>query len=480
MSAAAFAKLLARPVVPTGVHVTGDLDLSRAGRNGITCHNCTFDGDVSAQGALVSGPVDLNGSTVGGAFDLSNATLKHGFSARGTTFERVVDLRHSSVAGPVDMSGATFLAPALFGASSGRANSFTGNVDFALATFQQIATFEGATFSGNLDFTLARFEGDAVFAGAGAAGVATFTRTTLSRTADFDRFMFNLGADFGAAEFGGPADFSLSMFSGPVVFDGARFASDVSFVGADFYRSKMRDGPDSFVSVHAAGGLDFALAEFDRTAVFTYANSTPVTSFTNATFGSHGLLEVSNSAFTGLQMSVGSVLRFVDDDGGRDRERLLSVLESSAKDSGNLGLANSAHYARQVLRSRHDRWYVHILDFVFYRLSAGYFVRPRNPIAVLAALAAFFAIARTFRDERAEAARAARRQTRRTGSAVFRLARRFSEELIQTIGAVAPRRAAGRGVPRNEVAAYRVLVACVLICFANSNPTLRQMLDAIR
>ncbi len=41
-------------------------------------------------------------------------------------------------------------------------------------------------------------------------------------------------------------------------------------------------------------------------------------------------------------------------------------------------------------------------------------------------------------------------------------------------------RAAERQSRQVEVWVYRILFACALIGFANSNPTLRQMLDAVR
>jgi hypothetical protein len=58
---------------------------------------------------------------------------------------------------------------------------------------------------------------------------------------------------------------------------------------------------------------------------------------------------------------------------------------------------------------------------------------------------------------------------------------RFLEGFLETLALIAPRRGdpGDRPARRVEVFIYRLLVVCALIGLANSNPTLRQMFDAI-
>jgi hypothetical protein len=124
-----------------------------------------------------------------------------------------------------------------------------------------------------------------------------------------------------------------------------------------------------------------------------------------------------------------------------------------------------------------------VLDFVFYRTSAGYLVRPSNPLLVLLVLAAVMALYR--------AARTATGEPGRPATVATRTAAGLPRSFIQTVSLIVPVRwMAGGGeaatsIDRSgtfiqiETFAYRVLFACVLIGLANSNPTLRQMLDSI-
>jgi len=139
-----------------------------------------------------------------------------------------------------------------------------------------------------------------------------------------------------------------------------------------------------------------------------------------------------------------------------------------------------------VLESRQDGWFEHALDFVFYRTLAGYFVRPFRPLAalfILAAIATAFHIGR--QGWRHPAPTEVEKQNRLDRQ--YRRARRmvppFGEAYLQTLTMVVP----GRGPSADERPArwieatvYRLLFVCALIGFANSNPTLRQMIDAVR
>src|SRR5262249_7549159 len=164
--------------------------------------------------------------------------------------------------------------------------------------------------------------------------------------------------------------------------------------------------------------------------------------------------------------------------GSAEEERLAGMIEASAKTRGDIALANDAEYKLRVLESQHESWPVHVLDFVFYRGIAGYFVRPFRPL--LAILAVAFAIAVLVRVHDKQAP-----DSRRRGVRALAWSGGLADELVARLSLILPqfgRRADARALTtaeRFEAFTYRILLVCALIGFANSNPTLRQMLDAL-
>jgi len=162
---------------------------------------------------------------------------------------------------------------------------------------------------------------------------------------------------------------------------------------------------------------------------------------------------------------------------------VLELIESSAKARDDLALANDAHYRLEVLRSQHYAWPLHVLDLVFYRSVAGYLVRPVHPLVTLLALVLVVS-----------AIRSSRRSRRVSGSSsvqtrTFSVRRRrsfrgalddYAHEVLDTVAFIAPGQGEAALGRRFESNVYRVLVVCALFGLANSNPTLRQMLDALR
>jgi hypothetical protein len=158
------------------------------------------------------------------------------------------------------------------------------------------------------------------------------------------------------------------------------------------------------------------------------------------------------------------------------------MVEASANVRNDLSVANDAHYDLASLRSDGYWWPWRMLDRAFYGGIAGYFVRPFRPMVVLLLLAAILAVVRTVR---AGSVSAQPRRSRRWQPSIARAGawlHRFTTELLDGLarigrGATADPPSLGR---RLETFTYRVLIVCALLGFANSNPTLRQMLDALR
>ena len=478
---------------------------------------------VSLRGATLRGDLDLRSVTrVRAPFRCLGCRLDGSLLADDVVFERTVNLSGSRIAGRVAAGGATFEAPLLFGGPSGRPASFGGRVDFRLATFEDLASFQQGIFDAPADFTLARFRDDAVFAQAELDGGATFDsavfagRTRFDRSvfgnpgirlnrdrgqcepggadegrASFERAEFRAAADFRAAsfqgdacfrgaDFDGRADFSQSEFTKQAIFDLVRFSQDATFRGAEFIgeKSELAGG---FDRVRAVGLLEFTAATFANQTFFTSIVA-PKLSITDAHFEAPKpplvVTDISSEDFT---MDVDAVDAVQDQ--GDVKERVLELIESSAKTRGDLGIANDAHYRLEVLRSQGYPWPLHALDLVFYRGVAGYLVRPVHPLVTLLALALVAAAIRSSWRSRTGSGSSSV-QTRRFSRPRRRSLRGtldgYVHEVLDTLAYIAPGHGEAAIGRRFESTVYRVLVVCALFGLANSNPTLRQMLDALR
>ena len=98
---------------------------------------------VSLRDATLRGDLDLRGvARVRGSFRCLGCRLEGSLLGEDVVFERTVNLSGSRIAGRIALGGATFEAPALFGGPSGAPASFSGRVDFKLATFEDLVSFQ--------------------------------------------------------------------------------------------------------------------------------------------------------------------------------------------------------------------------------------------------------------------------------------------------------------------------------------------------
>ena len=472
---------------------------------------------------VISEPLRITGH-----FDLQPlGVVKHAFVCRGcyftdfvapdVVFSAPVDLSGARIAGRVNLRAAEFQDTALFGAPWIHASEFHGVADFRLTRFEKFAGFEQVRFVRRAEFGLSRFEAGADFAGAQFGGQVGFTAATLIDTTTFEGARFARSATFLRTQFQGDTDFREGMFSRDVTFEDAAFSAgaDISqatftgsatfdrcrFVkGATFLGSRFSGtGPGysafsgSFDYVVADAPLSFADATFSKLALFTHVTA-PAISFRSVHIHGRGT-SMHNLSTSDITLSVDTVSTHIN---AEDQVALLALIEESAKAHNDLGLANQAHYQLQVDASRHYRFVRRIGDLVFYRWIAGYLVEPLNPLVVLVSLALIMAALRClYRQTRVDRAASARRHPRRAARHGWRFLSELPDEFLDTLstvgrGAPAPAAApaqakalvtsaTSRGtVRRLEVLAYRLLLVCVLLGLANSNPTLRQMFDALR
>ena len=472
-----------------GYRIRGDVDLpATVITHPVVCRNCTFDGSINAANARFGELVDLRGSQVNGPADLSSARFDN-----------------------------TFLAPA-FGATA----------ELPLTTFSGLAVFTDFT---SADFSLARFQSDTVFANGSATASMVFRRATFAGATDLSYFNFRGSAIFDGTTFRGPVDASYAHFIGKASFDQVRADDDMTFRVARFYPGKSA----SFSAMKCAGDLDFAFAYFLRDMAFNDLVVGGTLSLPSVT--GNGPLFFDQISARSFQMDVGTVTTAVVSD---NRRAVLSRIEASAKARGDVAVANDAHYANQVLKSDDYGPVRHFFDYVFYRTFAGYLVRPGNPLLALLLLAAVMTVWRAlYGSGRLAAAAAAlrrlpgtissllaeysprlgvhrlvaangpraageenphrsrprstesksgRRQARQVARAAPSRAQQVAREAhdllwsyFGTLALIVPgnARAEEKQARRLEVFVYRVLVACALVGLANSNPTLRDMIDAI-
>jgi Pentapeptide repeats (9 copies) len=432
---------------------------------------------------IVQGPLDFRSlRNVNHPFVCLDCVFNGPVSASDTTFERSFDVSGARFLGQVSMNRATFLGPAVFGLPPGNHPTvFLERSSFSLAQFASVASFEAAQFIGDTDFTLARFEKNAIFSSV-FSKQSTFTRASFAGVADFRSAQFGDEADFEEAEFTGLADFSLAVFVREAGFKRVRFEGRGSFFGSQFRYVAKNDFSALFNRATSVGVLDFSSAQFLGKTTFR-GISGHIVLFARTTFYARRAVVFDDDAVAdSLVMSVHTADDAIESE---DRVHVLQLIEASAKARNDLGVANDAHYDIASLQSKGYWWPWRILDQAFYGGIAGYFVRPFRPLATVVVLVVFLAVLRTLRRRAVASPRSPQRRSWRAGllASARAYAHRFVTEVLDGLARIG-RRGADADPPsltnRLEVFAYRVLVVCALLGFANSNPTLRQMFDALR
>jgi uncharacterized protein YjbI with pentapeptide repeats len=484
------------------------------------------DRRVVLDGAVVVGRVDLQDlGTVSHPFKCRRCNFRGGIVAPDVTFRRSVDLSFSIVDGPIDFSGAEFAAPFVCADVL-----FNSSVDASDAVFRDDATFKGAQFArvrrlGAADFHSARFASRATFSQAIFHANAAFASATFEREATFGGARFDGEADFGQATFGrggfreivslapsganfadatfrGVADFSGSVLAGGgATFDGTEFLDRASFVRTAFWTSRPHPAA-SFDTVDAAADVDLSSAGFAFVGRRGHRSlaSQPIASFENLV--AQGLVSLRGASFPAERpivmegLSAHGMVLDVDEVANvqRDKEQVLVLIQRAAKERDDLGMANDAEYRLHMLRSHRYSTVVRVADIVFYRWLAGYFVRPQYPLVALVVLVLCLSTVRAV-----VRGRERRKDTRRAFIQTAALAphppprtpvrKWFRYGLVVYIGAlldtfslIGPRRvdvggSDSRFLRLGEATAYRLLLVCVIIGLANSNPTLRQFVD---
>ncbi len=428
---------------------------------------------LSLDGATIKGDIDFRRfDAVEHPFSCRNCVIEGRILADDVVFDATLDLSGAKISAPVLVRRATFRGPVLFGPTSGpssRSSSFARGADFSFTRFDDLTTFVQASFASSADFTTARFRAASVFAGATFEHDAVFDRAIFDGGTDFRGSTFNGSTTFSAAQFDDRADFSDATFAGRADFGDTRFRNDGTFLGTLFTYGGGKTYGVTFGGAISERDLVFDLAQFSGGGIFRQTVAGRALSFDGADMASTRKLFVFDRASAkGITMDVDDALAVV---APGDRRRVLRLIEAGAKASGDLGVANDARFSLEVLKSRDEPWWRRIPNIVLYRLVAGYFVRPFHPLATLFVLAGLVALTRAARKRSAPSGLVRRVWIRLSA---------FGRESLDALALVG-RRADGNGSGGRRVEAftYRVLVLCALIGLGNSNPTLREMFDAL-
>lgn len=521
-----------------GETIVGDVDLRPVdtATKVIRCTDCTFTGSIRASNVIFNRVVDLSGSIVTGMLDMNGAVFKDAFLVRPTP------------RGPATIGGAALFALATFG---GRASfegvEVTGNGDFTVAQFRADASFGDARFGGTARFDSAVFAGAAQFSGtpfASAAsssgeappgcspsiqgafvGPVSFADATFHDKADFHQRCFGDDASFAGATFG-TADFTLARFTKRATFD------DAAIDGLASFRVVTFSGDLSFQHVVLGGPTDFEGAIFAGKARLFGTSAAESLSLVGLT--AYGPLNLDKLHADDLQLDL-SIVPAIP--GEPVQERVLSMIEASARAHGDLALSNEAAFERSSLQTDHATGAAYLFGLIG-KWIAGYLVKPTHPLLaflVLVAIgtgvraAARWARARRSRDlglaavvsemasapARSIAAPAAAQanaaqpeivradasppNTERTDEtpppgrllAASQGALALVNSMTDTISAAFTARVEGVK-NRSRLASYgealvkglewvgfKVLIALVLIGLANSNPTFKQLVEAV-
>ena len=480
-------------VVLDGAVIVGNLilDLPDPVARAFRCTNCQFQGSIVAPDSVFARVVDLTGSTVNGDLDL-----------RGSTFHGTFQM-----GGPARIGGDANLALAVFhGRASLAGTTIDGAFEAGAAQFLADASFAETSFGGPARFDAAIFSGRTLFSGASGgtasfADVASFAGTVFETKVDFRQRQFLAGADFTGASFD-VADFGLVEFDDAVTFDDTSFDDVASFRGATYY------GDLSFRYVLLRGPTDFDAAVFGGRAEFFRTTATD--GLTMREVIATQPLGLDQVSAVGFAMDRDQVDRI---ESSAVRQRVLAMVEAGARAAGNLDLANESAFAQAQLETDRAKDWARVAGMLNEQI-AGYLLIPWYPlramlpllligIAVRAAsrLVPALAVHRPAWELAAAEPKEAKRGAARAKStprrrAVVGAGYVVGALLSSVIDAI---RAAVRIKPRDvpeerredpeavaaavvgfiEWAAYKVLIALVLVGLASSYPTFRQLVEAL-
>jgi hypothetical protein len=467
----------------TDLTVTGSIDLTALGTvdHPIRCHRCHLQGDLKIADVSFTRAIDFDGVLIDGNLD-----------ARGATFQAPVLARAepsvpSGVTGTADFSLATFADAVTFDALSfGKSANFDG------ARFESSVSFEGAQFAADAQFERIEVDGFFVLSGPGAVQQETSLRDGVFHgTVDLEARQFVGGLNGSGADFIGRTNLSRATVgktadSAGLVLDGASFA-DVDASGATFAsHASLQLAHASALNLNqtvALAGLSLQGTQIDGPASFDGAQL-------------QGALDLQKFAATQIVLDIGALGNVAS---GPARRSILSKIERTARDAGDIQLANDARFRLLQVDGRNSSFPKREVDWVFYEQLGGYLVRPLRPLRALFVLILVGTAARYVVDWRRERTGqvavaghdlAAMTSRVRVGHEVTGFLERFSRAVIASlrpkpniaspVGETTVEPYVIAGLRLCEYVASKLLIVVFFLSLGNYNATLRDVLGSVK
>jgi uncharacterized protein YjbI with pentapeptide repeats len=516
------AGVLAVVVVPLGASAAG------AQTPGNPC-SPTGPATISADAVrtcLQANAVDASDLTVTGTVDLTSlGTVDHPIRCRrchlqgdlriaDVTFTRAIDFDGVLIDGNIDARGATFQAPVLARAQPSAPSGVAGSADFSLATFADAVTFDDLSFGRSANFDGARFESSVSFQGAQFGADAQFERVAVEGffvlsgpgavqqktslrdgvfhgTVDLEARTFLGGLNGSGADFTGRTNLSNATFgasggSDGLMLDGASFA-DVDATGATFSsHASVRLAHATALNLNqisALAGLSLQGTQVDGPASFDGAQL-------------QGALDLQKFAASQIVLDIGALGNVAS---GPARRSILAKIENTARDAGDIQLANDARFRLLQVDGRNSAFPKREVDWVFYEQLGGYLVRPLRPLRALFVLILIGTAARYVVDWHRERTGqlvvaghdvAAMGRRVRVGHEVTGFLGRFSRAVIASlrpkpnitspVGETTVEPYVIAGLRLFEYVASKLLIVVFFLCLGNYNATLREVLGSVK
>jgi hypothetical protein len=503
-ASAAAAQTPANPCSPTGP----------ATINADAVRTCLQANAVDASDLTVTGTVDLTSlGTVDHPIRCRRCHLQGDLRIADVTFTRAIDFDGVLIDGNIDARGATFQAPVLARAEPSTPSGVTGSADFSLATFAdavtfddlafgQSANFDGARFGSSVSFQGAQFGADAHFERVAVEGFFVLSGGTVQHetslrdgvfhgTVDLESRKFLGGLNAAGADFTGRTNLSLATFGASggadgLVLDGASFA-DVDASGATFAsHASVRLVHATALNLNQASalaGLDLQGTQVDGPASFDGAEL-------------QGALDLQKFAASQIVLDIGALGNVAS---GPARRSILAKIERTARDAGDIQLANDARFRLLQVDGRDSAFPKREVDWVFYEQLGGYLVRPLRPLRALFVLILIGTAARYVVDWHRERSGqlavvghdvGAMGRRVRVGHEVTGFLGRLSRAVIASlrpkpnitspVGETTVEPYVIAGLRLFEYVASKLLIVVFFLCLGNYNATLRDVLGSVK
>jgi hypothetical protein len=476
---------------------------------------CLKTASLDATDLTVTGTVDLRAlGTVDHPIRCRRCHLQGDLLVADVTFTRAIDFDGVLIDGNLDARGATFQAPVLARAEPSTPSGVTGTSDFSLATFADAATFDELSFGRSASFDGARFESSVSFQSAQFGADARFERVEVSGffvlsgpgavqqgtslrdgvfhgTVDLEARQFLGGLNGAGADFIGRTNLSRATVgkgSGSIglVFDGASFA-DIDASGATFSsRASLQLAHASALNLNQAvalDGLSLQGTQVDGPASFDGAQL-------------QGALDLQKFAASQIVLDIGALGNVAS---GPARRSILAKIERTARDAGDIPLANDARFRLLQVDGRRSAFPKREVDWVFYEQLGGYLVRPLRPLRALFVLMLIGTAARYVVDARRERAGevavaghdvGAMTTRVRVGHELTGFLGRFSRAVIASlrpkpniqspVGSTTVEPYVIAGLRLGEYVASKLLIVVFFLSLGNYNATLRDVLGSVK